>query len=190
MIINNNSNLTFKGFDNVFSGRISDGNASMYSVSMRLNNENGNDLDEFSKLVPMGKEDTLTIHCGAVDNSDTFVLEVNDEPVLITSSLMKNVESDTLKQAEKTSIPLTQKVVDLLKRVIADPEPKSDHSLATYTVMSNVVDSMCRKNSPNRNFVRELVCRDSMFNGDSTVIKDSAQNILSRISDEMINYFM
>lgn len=198
MNISQQSSVSFKGFDNIFATRFSSPEGRQYTISMRLNNEGEKDLDKFSKVMTDPKaKDILTIHYeelkkGALSSTGESFINVNDFPLILDKAELGNADLKTVKEVEKASIPLTQNVVDLLKRVGKVDSTLSDHSLATYTAMSKNIDAVCGlyKEIPGfQQKTTELLLRDSMAHGDVPVIHAAVKNIISAITDKMIKYF-
>lgn len=198
MNISPQSNVSFKGFDNIFATRFSSPEGKQYTVSMRLNNEGERDLDKFSKVMTDPKaKDILTIHYedinkGVISPKAESFVDVNNFPLILDKFELEGADFKTVKEVEKTSIPLTQNVVDLLKRVGKVDSTLSDHSLATYTAIDKNIDAVCGlyKEIPGfKQKTTELLLKDAMWNGDVAIIHDAAKNIINVITDKMIKYF-
>ena len=149
----NTSNLSFKGYDNIFAARHKNADGEAYAITMRLNNLGVEDLDRFEHVIDKNSEDKLlTIYYENIkknripDCSEgiSFV-NVNDFPLILDKQELKNADFSTIKEVEKVSIPLSQNVVDLLKRVAQENSALRDSSLATYTAMDKTIDSICGK---------------------------------------------
>ena len=55
----NTSNLSFKGYDNIFAARHKNADGEAYAITMRLNNLGVEDLDRFEHVIDKNSEDKL-----------------------------------------------------------------------------------------------------------------------------------
>lgn len=192
MNISQHSNISFKGFDNVFATRFASKDGKQYTVSMRLNNEGENDLDKFSKVMTNPKEkDILTIHYEKPNGVNSFV-NVNNFPLILDKAELEGADFKIVKEVEKASIPLAQNVVNLLKRVSKVDSPLRDSSLATYTAMDNNINAVCGLYKEIPGFKQraiELLLHDNRWTGDVPIIHEAANNIVNVISNKMTKYF-
>lgn len=192
MNISQHSNVSFKGFDNVFATRFASKDGKQYTVSMRLNNEGENDLDKFSKVMTNPKEkDILTIHYEKPNGVNSFV-NVNNFPLILDKAELEGADFKTVKEVEKASIPLAQNVVNLLKRVGKVDSTLRDSSLATYTAMDNNINAVCGLYKEIPGFKQraiELLLHDNRWTGDVPIIHEAANNIVNVISNKMTKYF-
>lgn len=192
MNISQHSNVSFKGFDNVFATRFASKDGKQYTVSMRLNNEGENDLDKFSKVMTNPKEkDILTIHYEKPNGVNSFV-NVNNFPLILDKAELEGADLKTVKEVEKASIPLAQNVVNLLKRVGKVDSTLRDSSLATYTAMDNNINAVCGLYKEIPGFKQraiELLLHDNRWTGDVPIIHEAANNIVNVISNKMTKYF-
>lgn len=192
MNISQHSNISFKGFDNVFATRFASKDGKQYTVSMRLNNEGENDLDKFSKVMTNPKEkDILTIHYEKPNGVNSFV-NVNNFPLILDKAELEGADFKTVKEVEKASIPLAQNVVNLLKRVGKVDSTLRDSSLATYTAMDNNINAVCGLYKEIPGFKQraiELLLHDNRWTGEVPIIHEAANNIVNVISNKMTKYF-
>ncbi len=192
MNISQHSNVSFKGFDNVFATRFASKDGKQYTVSMRLNNEGENDLDKFSKVMTNPKEkDILTIHYEKPNGVNSFV-NVNNFPLILDKAELEGADFKTVKEVEKASIPLAQNVVNLLKRVGKVDSTLRDSSLATYTAMDNNINAVCGLYKEIPGFKQraiELLLHDNRWTGEVPIIHEAANNIVNVISNKMTKYF-
>lgn len=192
MNISQHSNVSFKGFDNVFATRFASKDGKQYTVSMRLNNEGENDLDKFSKVMTNPKEkDILTIHYEKPNGVNSFV-NVNNFPLILDKAELEGADFKIVKEVEKASIPLAQNVVNLLKRVGKVDSALRDSSLATYTAMDNNINAVCGLYKEIPGFKQraiELLLHDNRWTGEVPIIHEAANNIVNVISNKMTKYF-
>lgn len=196
----NNSVVSFKGFDNIYAGRHVNGKSGEYIISMRLNNIGEPDLDRFSPILSQtSKENILTIHYENLAKNQfpncpqgTSFIDINGIPLIIDKSEISGLDLKTLKEVEKTSIPLAQNITDLLKRVTKITSPLRDSSLATFRAIGDCINSICGENAKFQSFknrATELVMQENATHGEINVIKDVSETIINTISDKMIKYF-
>ena len=196
----NTSNLSFKGYDNIFAARHKNADGEAYAITMRLNNLGVKDLDRFEHVIDKNSEDKLlTIYYENIKKNRipdcpegiSFV-NVNDFPLILDKKELKNADFSTIKEVEKVSIPLSQNVVDLLKRVAQENSALRDSSLATYTAMDKTIDSICGKYVEVPGFkatATQIIMNDNYSHGDVNVIRDTAKTIIEAITNKMFKYF-
>lgn len=193
----------FKGYDNVTAGRVAtpDGETGCYVVTARLNNNGVNDLDRFSKI--LSKTDTdnfLTIHYEkAAEGMNPFnpasfsFINVNDFPLILDKKDMLGADMKTVKEVEKTSLPLAQNITDLLKRIAADSDISKTNSNTNLMnkSLTKTAESMCGiyKDFPGAvDKVKNVIVSD-MFNNGANMYKETALKIFDSINSKMLNYF-
>lgn len=195
-----NNSISFKGFDNICAGRHVNGQSGVYVISMRLNNIGEPDLDRFAPVLKeTSKENILTIHYENIAKNQSqncpkgiSFIDINKFPLIIDKKEVQGLDLNTIKEVEKTSIPLAQNAINLLKRVVNVKSPLRDSSLATYTAMDDCIDSICGEyaNLPDfKNKATKLIMGENNIHGEINVIKDVSKNIINAISDKMIKYF-
>ncbi len=195
----NNSNLSFKGYDNIFAARHKNADGEVYAITMRLNNLGEKDLDRFEHVIDKNSDNRLlTIHYENIKNKipgcpeGISFINVNDFPLILDKKELKNADFSTIKEVEKVSIPLSQNVVDLLKRVAQENSVLRDSSLATYTAIDKTIDSICGKfvDVPGfKNAATQIIMKDNYSHGDVNVIRDTAKTIIEAITNKMFKYF-
>ena len=196
----NNSNLSFKGYDNIFAARHKNAVGEAYAITMRLNNLGEKDLDRFEHVIDKNSDNKLlTIHYENIKKNrisdcpeGMSFINVNDFPLILDKKELKNADFSTIKEVEKISIQLTQSVVDLLKRVAQENSALRDSSLATYTAMDKTIDSMCGKYVDVhglKDTATQIIMKDNYSHGEVNVIRDTAKTIIEAITNKMFKYF-
>ena len=195
----NNSKVSFKGYDNIFAARHKNAEAEAYVITMRLNNEGVKDLDRFEHLIDKNSNDKfLTIHYESIKNQvpgypdGNSIISLNDFPLILDKKQLMNADLSTIKEVEKISLPLTQNVVNLLKRVSQENSRLSDSSLATFTAIDKTINSMCGKfvDVPGfKDVATQIIMKDQYGHGDVNIIRDTCKTIIDVITNKMFKYF-
>lgn len=195
----NNSNLSFKGYDNIFAARHKNAEGEAYAITMRLNNVGNKDLDRFEHLIDKNSKDKfLTIHYESIKNnvsghSDGIsVISLNDFPLILDKKELKNADFSTMKEVEKSALPLAQNVVSLLKRVSQENSNLSDNSLASFTTIDKTINSMCGRfvDIPGfKDSATQIIMNDHYSHGDVNIIRDTSRTIIDVITNKMFKYF-